>query len=48
MPCLPRVRLCVMLMLVMLTPADACGPHAVSVAWHYQSLASISEFQGHG
>ena len=35
MPCLARVRLLV----VMMASANASGPHAVSVAWHYLGLA---------
>ena len=35
MSCLARVRLLV----VMMPSANASGPHAVSVAWHYLRLA---------
>ena len=35
MSCLARVRLLV----VMIPSANASGPHAVSVAWHYLHLA---------
>ena len=35
MSCLARVRLLV----VMIPSANASGPHAVSVAWHYLRLA---------